>query len=58
MKQCELLIAKKLFDGSDIIRRFTYKAETAEDNYALFGNTDCFVCGSPFDGIIGSRTVL
>lgn len=58
MKQCELLIAKKLFDGSDIIRKFTYKAETAGDNYALFRKTDCFVCGSPFDGIIGGRTVL
>lgn len=58
MKQCEVLMAKKLFDGSDIIRRFTYKAETAGDNYALFGETDCFVCSSPFDGIIGSMAVL
>ena len=58
MKQYDVLMAKMLFHGSDIVRRFTYKAGTAGDNYALLGNTDCFVCGSPFDGIIGSRTVL
>lgn len=58
MKHCEVLKAKKLFDGSDIIRRFTYKAEAARDNYALFWKTDCFVCNSPFDGIIGGMAVL
>lgn len=58
MKHCEVLMAKKLFDGSDIIRRFTYKAENAGDNYALFQKADCFVCSSPFDGIIGSMAVL
>ena len=58
MKHCEVLMAKKLFDGSDIIRRFTYKAGTAGDNYAHFWKTDCFVCYSPFDGIIGSMAVL
>lgn len=58
MKHCDVLMAKKLFDGSDIIRRYTYKAGTAGDNYAHFQKTDCFVCSSPFDGIIGSATVL
>lgn len=58
MKHYEVLMAKKLFDGSDIIRKFTYKAGTVWDNYALFGKTDCFVCSSPFDGIIGSTVVL
>ncbi|MDE7179126.1 MAG: hypothetical protein K2O59_15035 [Lachnospiraceae bacterium] len=58
MRQCEVLMAKKLFDGSDIIRRYTYKAGTARDNYALFWETDCFVCSSPFDGIDGRMAVL
>ena len=58
MKQCEVLRHKELFDGSDIVRRFTYKAGTAGDNYALFWETDCFVCSSPFDGIIGRMAVL
>ncbi len=58
MKQREVLMAKKLFDGSDIVRRFTYKAGTAWDNHALFRETDCFVCSSPFDGMIGSMAVL
>lgn len=58
MRQCEILMAKKLFDGSDIIRRYTYKAGTAGDNYALFWETDCFVCSSPFDGINGRMAVL
>ena len=58
MKQYEVLIAKKLFDGSDIIRRYTYKAGTAGDNYALFRETDCFVCSSPFDGMIRGMAVL
>ena len=58
MRQCEVLMAKKLFDGSDIIRRYTYKAGTARDNYALFWETDCFVCSSPFDGINGRMAVL
>lgn len=35
MKQYEVLTAKKLFHGSDIVRSFTYKAVTARDNYAL-----------------------
>ena len=36
MRQCEVLMVKELFHGSDIVRRFTYKAGTAGDNYALF----------------------
>lgn len=51
MKQYEVLMAKKLFAGSDIIRKFTYKTMNAGDNYALFWETDCFVCGSPSDAI-------
>lgn len=54
MKRYEVLIAKELFRGSDVVRGFSYKAETAGDNYALFQETDCFVCSSPFDGIIGA----
>ena len=37
MKQYEVLMAKMLFHGSDIVRRFTYKAGTSGDNYALLG---------------------
>ena len=51
MKQYEVLIAKELFAGSDVIRRFTYKAKNAGDNYALFWEADCFVCDSPYDAI-------
>lgn len=58
MKQYEVLIAKELFHGSDIVRGFAYKAGTAGDSYALFQKTDCFVCSSPFDGMIGSMTDL
>ncbi|MBD5492920.1 MAG: hypothetical protein HDR12_00680 [Lachnospiraceae bacterium] len=58
MKQCEILMAKELFAGSDIIRGFAYKAGISGDNYALFWKTDCFVCSSPFDGINGSMAVL
>lgn len=35
MKQYEVLTAKELFHGSDIVRSFAYKAVTAGDNYAL-----------------------
>lgn len=47
MKQYEVLSAKKLFAGSDIIRRFGYKTGRSQDNYALFQKTDCFVFHSP-----------
>ena len=53
MRRYEVLRAKKLFDGSDVIRAYSYRAAAAGDNYALFWKTDCFVCCSPFDGIIG-----
>lgn len=36
MKQYEVLMAKELFRGSDIIRRFSYKVASAGDNYAHF----------------------
>ena len=58
MKRYEVLMAKKLFDGSDIIRAFCYKTELAGDNYAHFGETDCFVCGSPCNAISGSVVIL
>lgn len=51
MKQYEVLMAKELFAGSDIIRKFTYKTMNVWDNYALFWETDCFVCDSPCDAI-------
>ena len=44
MKHYEILMAKELFAGSDIIRKYTYKMATSQDNYALFQETDCFVC--------------
>nr|WP_296454951.1 hypothetical protein [uncultured Acetatifactor sp.] len=53
MKRYEVLTAKELFHGSDIVRSFGYRAAASGDNYALFWKTDCFVCCSPFDGIIG-----
>ena len=58
MKQYEVLMAKMLFHGSDIVRRFTYKAGTSGDNYALFWETDCFVCCPPYDRMIGNMAVL
>lgn len=54
MKQYEVLMAKKLFAGSDIIRGFGYKAGRSQDNYALFGKTDCFVFHSPYDPATGN----
>lgn len=53
MKRYEVLIAKELFRGSDVVRGFSYKAETAGDNYALFQETDCFVSYSPCDESAG-----
>jgi len=35
MKQSKLLRAKELFPGSDIVRRFTFKAMDTRDNCAL-----------------------
>lgn len=58
MKRYEVLTAKELFHGSDIVRSFGYRAAASGDNYALFWKTDCFVCCSPFDGIIGSVAAL
>ena len=58
MKRYEILTAKELFHGSDVVRGFAYKTETSGDNYALFQKTDCFVSCSPCDGMTGSMTVL
>ncbi len=43
MKQYGAFIVKKIFNGSDIVRGFSYKAAGTRDNYAHFGETDCFV---------------
>ena len=58
MKQCEVLIVRELFPGSDVVRSFGYRTETAGDNYALFSETDCFVCCSPRNEITGSMAIL
>ncbi len=58
MKPYEVLMARELFPGSDIVRSFGYRAAASGDNYALFWKTDCFVRCSPFDGIIRSTTAL
>lgn len=58
MKQYEVLMAKKLFAGSDIIRSFGYKAARSQDNYALFWKTDCFVFHSPYDVTAGNTVVF
>lgn len=50
MKQYEVLMAKKLFDGSDVIRAYSYKAVYPGDNYAHFWESDCFVYCSPGKG--------
>lgn len=47
-------MAKELFAGSDMIRRFGYKAGRSQDNYALFWETDCFVFHSPYDSAAGN----
>lgn len=36
MQRYEVLLAKELFRGSDVIRGFSYKVASAGDNYALF----------------------
>jgi len=56
MKQYEVLLAKELFHGSDIIRRFSYKMAAAGDNYAHFQETDCFVRCSPYNSLPGDMT--
>ncbi|MBD5524437.1 MAG: hypothetical protein HDR04_08465 [Lachnospiraceae bacterium] len=58
MNQYEVLTAKELFVGSDIVRRFTYKTELQGITMPFFGTTDCFVCCSPRDEIIGIMAVL
>lgn len=57
MRQYEVLRAKELFYGSDVIRGFAYKAAGAGDNYALFWNTDCSVYRSPHDRVTGNMAV-
>lgn len=56
MKQYEILLAKELFRGSDIIRRFSYKMASTGDNYAHFWETDCFACCSPGQALPGGMT--
>lgn len=56
MKQYEVLLAKELFHGSDIMRKFSYKVAAAGDNYAHFRETDCFVCSSPWKAMTGGMT--
>ena len=51
MKQYEVLMAKELFRGSDIIRGFAYKVASAGEYYAHFWETDCFVCGTPWKAL-------
>ncbi len=58
MKRYEVLTAKELFHGSDIVRSYGYRTAASGDDYALFSETDCFVRCSPFDGMIGSTTAL
>lgn len=54
MRQYEVLMDQELYYGSDVIRAFAYKTGAAGEDYALFWDTDCFVCCSPFGGMIGS----
>ena len=58
MEQYEILMAKELFHGSDVVRSFAYKTVFSGDNYALFRKTDCFVRCSSCDKMIGCMTVL
>lgn len=58
MNQYEVLTAKELFAGSDIVRRFTYKTVLQGITMPFFGTTDCFVCCSPRDEMIGNMIVL
>lgn len=52
MKQYEVLMAKELFRGSDVIRGFAYKMAGSGEYYAHFWETDCFVCCSPWKALI------
>ncbi len=56
MRQCGVLREKELFYGSDVIRGFAYKMAGAGDSYAHFGETDCFVCCSPWKTLPGGMT--
>ena len=58
MNQYEVLAVKELFAGSDIVRRFTYTTELQGITRPFFGTTDCFVCCSPRDEMIGNMAVL
>ena len=58
MKRYEVLNAKKLFHGSDIIRAFGYKAAITGTTMPFFRETDCFVCCSPYDVIDRNLAVL
>ena len=53
MKQYEVLLAKELFAGRDIVRRFGYKMQPYGITVPFFGMTDCFVCCSPRKDISG-----
>jgi len=40
MRQSGDLRTKSLFNGSDVVRRFTFKAVDTRDSYALFAKTN------------------
>lgn len=58
MKRYEVLMAKKLFPGSDIVRGFGYRAALYGTTMPIFGYTDCFGCCSPRDSMTGSMAGL
>ena len=51
MEQYEVMLAKELFAGSDIVRRFGYKMQPYGITAPFFGATDCFVCCLPWNEI-------
>jgi hypothetical protein len=40
MKQSNILRAKELFPGSDIVRKYSFKAIDTRDNYALLAKAN------------------
>ncbi|MPM72594.1 hypothetical protein SDC9_119570 [bioreactor metagenome] len=47
MKQSDILRTMKLFNSSDIVRRYSFKTDSKRGYYAFFQLKDCFECLSP-----------
>lgn len=48
MNQSLFLCARELFPGSDIVRKYTFKAINTRDKSAQIRKKDCFECLPPY----------